>query len=105
AQASGVGAGTPDAIVGQRSWLAWLAWGWVLAYGAGLAWMLGRLWHGQRLLERLARDGAHNAATLPAVIEVDAPIPPMLVGPFKPRLLLPRSLRQMPPLQRELIVA
>lgn len=99
------GAVTPHANAGQRSWLAWLAWAWVLAYAAGLAWMLGRLWHGQRLLHRLAQGGARQAPALPAVIEVDAPIPPMLVGPFRPRLLLPRSLRDLPALQRELIVA
>ena len=99
------GAVMPGAGTGQRSWLAWLAWAWVLAYVAGLAWMLGRLWHGQRMLERLVQGGARRGAALPAVIEVDAPIPPMLVGPFRPRLLLPLSLRDMPPLQRELIVA
>lgn len=103
--AAGEDAGVPAAGMGKRSWLAWLAWAWVVAYIAGLAWMLGRLWHGQRTLERLARSGARQAAALPAVIEVDAPIPPMLVGPFRPRLLLPRSLRDMQPLQRELIVA
>ena len=103
--AAGEDTGGPAAVMGSRSWLAWLAWAWVLVYVAGLAWMLGRLWHGQRILNRLARSGARQAGALPAVIEVDAPIPPMLVGPFKPRLLLPRSLRDMPPLQRELIVA
>lgn len=103
--ALGEHASGPAAAVGRRSWLAWLAWAWVLVYVSGLAWMLGRLWHGQRMLERLARSGVRQAGALPAVIEVDAPIPPMLVGPFRPRLLLPRSLRDMPPLQCELIVA
>lgn len=92
--------------VHQRSPLAWLAWAWVLAYAVGLAWMLGRLWRGQRMLDRLIRGGAHQAhAAKPAIVEVDAPIPPMLVGPFRPRLLLPRGLRDIDPLQRELIVA
>lgn len=103
---SGIDAGAPDSIAGQRSWLAWLAWAWVSIYACGLAWMLIRLWHGQRIVHRLLRCGApqeHSAH--PAVIEVDAPIPPMLVGPFKPRLLLPRGLRDIDPLQRELIVA
>ncbi|WP_137175698.1 M56 family metallopeptidase [Massilia sp. HP4] len=92
--------------VHRRSPLAWLAWTWVLAYAAGLAWMLGRLWRGQRTLDRLIRGGAHQAhAAQPAIVEVDAPIPPMLVGPFRPCLLLPRGLRDIDPLQRELIVA
>ena len=103
--ATGENVSGPTAAVGQRSWLAWLAWAWVLVYVTGLARMLGRLWHGQRILDRLARSGARQAGALPAVIEVDAPIAPMLVGPFRPRLLLPRSLRDMQPLQRELIVA
>lgn len=92
--------------VHQRSPLAWLAWAWMLAYVAGLAWMLGRLWRGQRMLDRLVRTGAPGPSAIgPGIVEVDAPIPPMLVGPFRPRLLLPRSLRDIDPLQRELIVA
>jgi len=103
---SGIDAGVPKSLVSQRSWLAWLAWAWMLAYVCGLAWMLGRLWHGQRSVQRLLRCGAHQEHPAhPAVIEVDAPIPPMLVGPFKPRLLLPLGLRDIDPLQRELIVA
>ena len=99
-------AGMPASIAGERSWLAWLAWAWVSIYACGLAWMVGRLWHGQRIVQRLMRCGAPQAHPAhPAVIEVDAPIPPMLVGPFKPRLLLPRGLRDIDPLQRELIVA
>lgn len=90
----------------RRSPLAWLAWTWVLAYAVGLAWMLGRLWRGQRTLNRLLLGGAlQKHAAKPDTVEVDAPIPPMLVGPFRPRLLLPLSLRDIDPLQRELIVA
>lgn len=108
-------AGMLGAAGHQRSPLAWLAWTWVLAYALGLAWMLGRLWRGQRTLDRLLRGGAHapdasepgksGRPAMPRIVEVDAPIPPMLVGPFRPRLLLPRSLRDIDPLQRELIVA
>ncbi|WP_312484567.1 class D beta-lactamase [Massilia timonae] len=102
----GLAAGVPASIAGERSWLAWLAWAWVWVYACGLAWTLGRLWRGQRIVQRLLRCGAPQAhPAYPAVIEVDAPIPPMLVGPFKPRLLLPRGLRDIDPLQRELIVA
>ncbi|MDY0976278.1 penicillin-binding transpeptidase domain-containing protein [Massilia sp. CFBP9012] len=99
-------AGMLAAAVDGRSPLAWLAWAWVLAYALGLAWMLGRLWRGQRTLNRLMRGGARQPGAVgPGIVEVDAPIPPMLVGPFKPRLLLPLSLRDIDPLQRELIVA
>lgn len=99
-------AGMLAAAVHQRSPLAWLAWAWVLAYAVGLAWMLGRLWRGQRTLDRLVRGGVRRAhADKPDIVEVDAPIPPMLVGPFRPRLLLPLGLRDIDPLQRELIVA
>ena len=105
-------AGGPDDVAGDRGWLARLAWAWMLAYLAGLAWMLGRLCQGQRALRRLLRAGARTTpavhaatpAATPAIIEVDAPIPPMLVGPFKPRLLLPLSLREVDPVQRALII-
>lgn len=90
----------------STSWLTRTAQVWLLAYGLGLAIMLGRLWHGQRLLARLARAGTQlTAGRHPAIVEVDAPIPPMLVGLLTPRLLLPRVLRDGDPLQRELIVA
>jgi len=100
-------AGATSALAEPRSWLAWTAWAWSLAYTVGLLWMLARLFHGQRALARLLRAGAHlpSDAALPFTIEVDAPISPMLVGPFRPRLLLPLALRTMDPLQRDLIVA
>ena len=105
-EAPAAGAGMLATAMEERSPLAWLAWTWVLAYAVGLAWMLGRLWRGQRSLNRLLRSGTQQAqAGMPAIVEVDAAIPPMLVGPFKPRLLLPRGLRDVDPLQCELIVA
>ena len=99
--------GAADMPAPSRSWLSRTAWAWMLAYIGGLLWMLARLTQGQRALNRLLRGGARlpSEAALPATIEVDAPIPPMLVGPFRPRLLLPLSLRDIDPLQRDLIVA
>ena len=100
-------AGAATTLTNARSWLAWTAWAWALAYTGGLLWMLGRLMHGQRALARLLRAGARmpSDAALPCMIEVDAVISPMLVGPFRPRLLLPLALRTIDPLQRDLIVA
>jgi len=100
-------ASASSALAEPRAWLAWAAWTWALVYTGGLLWMLARLFHGQRALARLLRAGARlpSDAALPFTIEVDAPISPMLVGPFRPRLLLPLALRTIDPLQRELIVA
>lgn len=99
--------GPTGTLAEARSWLAWTAWSWMLAYTGGLLWMLARLFHGQRALARLLRAGAHlpSGAALPVMIEVDAPISPMLIGPFRPRLLLPLALRTIDPLQRDLIIA
>jgi len=100
-------AGAASTFAQSRSWLSWTAWAWALAYTGGLLWMLARLVHGQRALARLLRAGARTPSdgSLPLMIEVDAPISPMLVGPVRPRLLLPLALRTIDPLQRELIVA
>jgi beta-lactamase class D len=99
--------GPTGTLAEARSWLAWAAWSWMLAYTGGLLWMLARLCHGQRALARLLRAGAHlpSGAALPVMIEVDAPISPMLIGPFRPCLLLPLALRTIDPLQRDLIIA
>lgn len=99
--------GPTGTLAEARSWLAWAAWSWMLAYTGGLLWMLARLCQGQRALARLLRAGTHlpSGAALPVMIEVDALISPMLVGPFRPRLLLPLALRTIDPLQRDLIIA
>jgi bla regulator protein BlaR1 len=100
-------AGATSALAEPRSWLSWTVYAWALAYAAGLLWMLARLLRGQRALARLLRAGVRMPAdgALPPMIEVDAPISPMLVGPFRPRLLLPLALRTIDPLQRDLIIA
>jgi beta-lactamase class D/beta-lactamase regulating signal transducer with metallopeptidase domain len=102
------GAGNgPAAQAAGRPWLTQAAWLWFGAYVAGLAAALIRLARGKRLLERLAAGGTRvPEAQVPiAMIEVDAPVSPMLLGPFKPRLLVPRHLRELAPLQQQLIVA
>jgi beta-lactamase class D/beta-lactamase regulating signal transducer with metallopeptidase domain len=90
---------------------------WLALYLLGLGHALYRWRRAQRLLDALAASGerltalgahagfsARAQTSLPAVIEVDAPISPMLHGLFRPRLLLPRHLRSFDPLQQQLIV-
>jgi murein DD-endopeptidase MepM/ murein hydrolase activator NlpD len=96
-----------------------LAWLWLFAYAAGAARHALR-WHraGRELrallfvADRLdaASLRAHPAfashrAALPAVLEIEAPISPMLAGLLRPVLLLPRHLRALPPAQQQLVVA
>lgn len=88
---------------------------WLVVYLLGLAIALLRLLQGQLALARLARSGtvlhrgdAHagfpdGSVHLP-VIEVAAPISPMLLGLFRPRLLLPLHLRTFDPVQQQLII-
>lgn len=100
-----------------NTWLRDAALAWLALYLLGLGHALVRWRHGQRALDALAASGAplteltahaglaaQAHAALPALIEVDAPISPMLHGVFKPRLLLPRHLRGFDPLQQRLIV-
>lgn len=99
---------------GARAWLLHGARLWLGAYLLGLACNVASLWRAQRMLDRLAGTGTRAAgmaargvegvAGAAAVIEVDAPISPMLLGLRKPRLLLPRHLGGFDPLQRDLIV-
>ena len=91
---------------GGRSWLATAAWIWLAAYVAGLAIAVLRLWQGQRSVDRLARIASPVARRQPGprTLEIDAPVSPMLLGLLRPRLLLPRSLRDFDPLQQQLIV-
>lgn len=100
-----------------RAWLPWLAYGWLALYVAGFGYTMYRQRRARLLLQALAAAGQPLApadghiglagrqdATLPAMIEVAAPISPMLQGLFKPRLLLPRHLRDFEPMQQQLIV-
>jgi len=96
-----------DDSFGAREWQLHGAQLWLCVYVAGLAWSVAGVWRAQRMLDRLAQSGAagDSAGSAPAaVIEVDAPISPMLLGLFRPRLLLPRHLGGFDKLQREMIV-
>ena len=107
----------PGAAPPAPSWLAYSARTWLLVYLLGLAYAAWRMLHARRLLLGLARAGSPLAASerhagfaaaqVPAaleVIEVDAPISPMLFGLFRPRLLLPLHLRSFQATQQQLIV-
>lgn len=103
--------GTDLVTIVALSWLAiWLT---------GGAWYARRWMRGQRHVrmllcaaERLddAALAAHPAfeghsLALPPVLELDAPVSPMLAGLLHPVLLLPRHIRDLPPAQQQLIVA
>jgi bla regulator protein BlaR1 len=109
--------GAASAPASRHAWLRDAARAWLALYLLGLGHALYRWRRTRRLLDALAASGeplmaldghagfaARAQARLPAVIEVEAPISPMLHGLFKPRLLLPRHLRSFPPLQQQLIV-
>ena len=105
------------AFASRNAWLRDAGRAWFVLYLLGLGHALHRWWRARRLLDALAASGepllwldghagfagkAH--AKMPPVIEIEAPISPMLQGVFKPRLLLPRHLRSFDPLQQQLIV-
>ena len=105
------------ASASRNAWLRDAGRAWLVLYLLGLGHALHRWWRAQRLLDALAASGepllafdghagfaARAHAKMPAVIEVEAPISPMLQGVFKPRLLLPRHLRSFDPLQQQLII-
>lgn len=114
----GIRAVAPVQRRAERSWLIDCARGWLLVYLLGLAYALVRLLHARRLLTGLTKAGvqltslgAHAGfsaqsavSTQLDVIEVDAPISPMLFGLLRPRLLLPRHLRRFATGQQQLIV-
>ena len=106
----------PVAAPPEHSPLAYAAQAWLLAYLLGLGYTLVRLWQARCTLHGLAGAGypmsalpqqeglAGAAAPQLAVIEIDAPISPMLFGLFRPCLLLPSHLRQFDAIQQHLIV-
>ncbi|HEY0065298.1 MAG TPA: class D beta-lactamase [Telluria sp.] len=88
------------------SWLTLAARVWLLAYLAGLGYAVFQLVQARRMLNRLASAGKRlpSPACTPVMVEVDAPISPMLFGLVKPCLLLPRHLRSFDAGQQQLIV-
>ncbi|MET0321944.1 MAG: class D beta-lactamase [Duganella sp.] len=98
------------AAASPHAWLRDIARAWLALYLLGLAHALWRWRRAQRLLNALVSGGhalaapVHYTGALPAMIEVDLPISPMLTGLIKPRLLLPHHLTSFDPLQQQLIV-
>lgn len=97
--------------------VAYAARAWCLLYFLGLGYFAYRQWRARQLLQALIATGTPLTASddhpgfmgkaqalLPHAIEVCAPISPMLQGIFKPRLLLPRHLRNFDRLQQQLII-
>ena len=115
--ASNVAADAPNAAALKRSWLALGAQAWLIVYLLGLGHSLIQLLRMRRALNSLAAAGGRVSALDPhpgfagaptpstQVIEVDAPISPMLFGLLRPRLLLPAHLRSFDPTQQQMIVA
>ena len=78
-----------------------------MVYLSGLACATVRLLNAGRCLRGLSASGRRIPGALAGgaeVIEVDAPISPMLYGFFRARLLLPTHLRSFDPLQRQMMI-
>ena len=102
----------------QPPWPAYAARAWLIAYLVGLTYCIAQLLRAGSLLSGLASAGtrlpelSRHAGFVGAgepgygleVIEVDAPISPMLFGLIRRRLLLPHHLRSFDSLQQQLIV-
>jgi murein DD-endopeptidase MepM/ murein hydrolase activator NlpD len=109
----------PQSVAPSTRWLVRAAHAWLVVYLAGLALALGRLVLAQRALRRLVRGavallepaahpgfGSAQAATVTvAVFETELAVSPMLVGVWRPVLLLPRHLRDFDVVQQQMIVA
>ena len=113
---NGADAGLPRESAGLLPAFAWL---WLACYAIGAARHALRWRRGRRTLRALlalagrldgpalrlhpAFGGQHGK--LPPVLEIDAPVSPLLAGLLRPVLLLPRHVRALPPAQQQLIVA
>ncbi|TYQ18766.1 UNVERIFIED_ORG: BlaR1 peptidase M56 [Zoogloea ramigera] len=104
--------------------LAWVPLLWAAIYCAGLACAVRRMLRAWRLwrgllggARRLSRQalGAHGgfdarqlydiARHRVTVMETDAAVSPMLVGAWRPVLLLPRHLRDFPVIEQQMVIA
>ncbi len=98
---AGPAAGLPSAA----SWLAWVPSAWGLIYLLGVACAAWRWQRGHAMLRSLLQLAQRRRLHGVDVLEVAAPISPMLVGVWRPRLLLPAHLAQFTPEQQQLVIA
>jgi len=94
-------AGLPTAA----SWLALVPPAWGLLYLLGVAVTAWRWRRGRAMLRTLLALAQRRRLHGIEVLELDAPISPMLVGIWRPRLLLPAHLAQFTPEQQQLVIA
>lgn len=94
-------AGLPSAA----PWLALVPAAWGLVYLLGVAVTAWRWQRGRAMLRTLLALAQRRRLHGVEVLEVDAPISPMLVGIWRPRLLLPAHLAQFTPEQQQLVIA
>ncbi|MGV8869098.1 MAG: M56 family metallopeptidase [Janthinobacterium svalbardensis] len=93
------------ALPSAASWLALVPSAWGLIYLLGVACAAWRWQRGHAMLRTLLQLARRRRLHGMDVLEVDAPISPMLVGVWRPRLLLPAHLAQFTPEQRQLVIA
>ena len=103
APAAGQPAAAAAAVV--ASWLSLVALVWCWIYLLGIAWTAWRWQRGRAMLRTLLQLAQRRRLHGMDVLEVDAPISPMLVGVWRPRLLLPAHLAQFTPEQQQLVIA
>ena len=94
-------AGLPSAA----AWLVLVPSAWGLIYLLGIACAAWRWQRGHAMLRTLLQLAQRRRLHGMDVLEVAAPISPMLVGVWRPRLLLPAHLAQFTPEQRQLVIA
>ncbi|MDO8070123.1 M23/M56 family metallopeptidase [Janthinobacterium sp. SUN176] len=87
------------------SWLSLVPAAWGLVYLLGVACTAWRWQRGRATLRTLLRLAQRRRLHGTDVLEVDAPISPMLVGVWRPRLLLPAHLAQFTPEQQQMVIA
>lgn len=95
-------------VAGPPSAAPWLALGaaaWALVYLLGLLRAVWRRQRGRAMLRTLLQLAQRRRLHGLDVLEVDAPISPMLVGVWRPRVLLPAHLAQFTREQQRLVIA
>lgn len=112
ASLAGAAPGVPLAMAGPAvglpsaaSWLVLVPSAWGLIYLLGVACAAWRWQRGHAMLRSLLQLAQRRRLHGMDVLEVEAPISPMLVGIWRPRLLLPAHLAQFTPEQQQLVIA